>query len=222
MNTKSILAITTAAALCAGCVGTGPNTQNGAVAGGALGALAGAIIGNNSGGHNALGGAAIGAVAGAIAGGTLGNAVDHQNGTIYHSSTRRPRTSPWKPCPRLPRPRPRCRPRSRRRRPSGSTGTTTLTGTATCWVPGHWEIPPPNASPSSGPTGGTAAAPTSTSGATGADGRALGRPEIPDRRLEAAARTRPISRSHARRPRVDLPAGRVGVEPGDRAPIPSR
>ena len=85
MNTKSILAITTAAALCAGCVGTGPNTQNGAVAGGALGALAGAIIGNNSGGHNALGGAAIGAVAGAIAGGALGNSVDHQNGTIYRS-----------------------------------------------------------------------------------------------------------------------------------------
>ena len=86
MNTKSILAITTAAALCcAGCVGTGPNTQNGAVAGGAMGALAGAIIGNNSGGHNALGGAAIGAVVGAIAGGTIGNSVDHQNGTIYHS-----------------------------------------------------------------------------------------------------------------------------------------
>ena len=36
-------------ALSAGCVGTGPNTQQGAVTGGALGALAGGIIGNNSG-----------------------------------------------------------------------------------------------------------------------------------------------------------------------------
>jgi phage tail tape-measure protein len=85
MNTKSILSILTAAALCAGCEGTGPNTQNGAVAGGALGALAGGIIGNNSGGHNGLGGALIGGAIGAIAGGTMGNNVDHQNGTIYHS-----------------------------------------------------------------------------------------------------------------------------------------
>jgi hypothetical protein len=66
-----------------GCVGTGPNTQQDAVAGGALGAITGAIIGNNSGSHNALGGAAIGAAVGAIAGGTIGNAQDHQDGTIY-------------------------------------------------------------------------------------------------------------------------------------------
>jgi hypothetical protein len=70
---------------CAACVGTGPNTQQGAVAGGALGALAGAIIGNNSHGHNALGGALIGGAAGAIAGGTIGNSVDHERGTIYSS-----------------------------------------------------------------------------------------------------------------------------------------
>src|ERR1035438_10303896 len=85
MNLKPILTIALAAILCTGCVGTGPNTQNGAVTGGALGALAGAIIGNNSGGRNALGGAAIGAVAGAIAGGAIGNSVDHQQGTIYRS-----------------------------------------------------------------------------------------------------------------------------------------
>lgn len=66
-------------------MGTGPNTQQGAVAGGALGALAGAIIGNNSRGHDAGGGALIGGLAGAIAGGTLGNAADHRNGTLYTS-----------------------------------------------------------------------------------------------------------------------------------------
>ena len=71
--------------LCTGCVGTGPNTQQGAVAGGALGALAGAIIGNNSGSHNGLAGALIGGTVGAIAGGTIGNSVDNQRGTIYHS-----------------------------------------------------------------------------------------------------------------------------------------
>jgi hypothetical protein len=73
-------------ALClvgAGCEGNGPNTQNGALAGGALGALAGGIIGNQS--HNALGGALIGGAIGAIAGGTIGNNIDHENGTIYGS-----------------------------------------------------------------------------------------------------------------------------------------
>ena len=86
MKTKLTLLLTLGLALaCGGCVGTGPNTQQGAVAGGALGALAGAIIGNNSGSHNALAGAVIGGTAGAIAGGTLGNAADHQQGTIYTS-----------------------------------------------------------------------------------------------------------------------------------------
>lgn len=68
-----------------GCVDTGPNTQRGAMGGAALGAIAGAIIGNNSGSGNGASGAAIGAIAGAIAGGTLGNAQDHEQGTIYHS-----------------------------------------------------------------------------------------------------------------------------------------
>jgi hypothetical protein len=71
--------------VCAGCVGSGPNTQNGAVAGGAIGALTGAIIGNNSGGRNGLAGALIGGTVGAIAGGAIGNSIDHENGTIYGS-----------------------------------------------------------------------------------------------------------------------------------------
>src|SRR5476649_1735428 len=89
MKTSSILSITAAALICAGCEGNGPNTQNGAVAGGALGALAGAVIGNNSGGHNGAAGALIGAVAGSIAGGTLGNAKDNEDGTLYTYPQRR-------------------------------------------------------------------------------------------------------------------------------------
>ena len=49
MYRKSILLSSVAlSALLTGCVGTGPNTQQGAVGGAALGALAGAIIGNRS------------------------------------------------------------------------------------------------------------------------------------------------------------------------------
>ena len=78
--TASALILST---LLTGCVGTGPNTQQGAVEGGILGALAGAIIGNNSGSRNGGSGALVGALVGAIAGGTLGNAVDNQHGTVY-------------------------------------------------------------------------------------------------------------------------------------------
>ena len=76
MNTKPLLIVPLALSfLLAGCVGTGPNTQQGAVTGGALGALAGGIIGNNSGGRTWQG-AAIGGVIGAIAGGAIGNVTD--------------------------------------------------------------------------------------------------------------------------------------------------
>ncbi len=84
---QTLISMLALSGLLAGCVGTGPNTQQGAVTGGMLGALAGAIIGNNSRGHDALGGAIIGGAAGAIAGGTIGNSVDHQNGTIYASES---------------------------------------------------------------------------------------------------------------------------------------
>src|SRR6185369_11644022 len=69
--------------LFSGCAGTGPNTEQGAVAGGVLGAVAGGIIGNNSRGGNTVGGAVVGATAGAVAGGVIGNSVDHERGTIY-------------------------------------------------------------------------------------------------------------------------------------------
>ena len=73
------------AALLAGCEGNGPSTQTGAVVGGTLGAIAGAVVGHNSRGNNELGGAVIGGIAGAMAGGAIGNSEDHRNGTIYGS-----------------------------------------------------------------------------------------------------------------------------------------
>jgi hypothetical protein len=142
MKTKFIPVITAAIALLAGCEGNGPNTQNGAVTGGALGALAGGIIGNNSGGRNGLAGALIGGVAGAIAGGTIGNSVDHQNGTIYHSegeATTNIAVSQEPPIPPPPAdivsPQPT---------PSAVwiAGYYNFDGYNYAWVAGHWEIPP--------------------------------------------------------------------------------
>lgn len=130
-------------ALSAGCVGTGPNTQQGAVTGGALGALAGGIIGNNS-GRQTWQGAALGAVAGAIAGGTIGNSVDNQNGTIYgppHQIASGPvvQQAPAMPLPATDVVTPP---------PSASAvwipGYWAYDGSRYVWVAGHWEIPPPN------------------------------------------------------------------------------
>src|ERR1035437_6838561 len=81
----SLLWSLTITMLGAGCVGAGPNTQQGAVGGAAPGAGAGAIIGNNSRGHDSVGGALLGGLVGAIAGGAIGNSLDHQRGTIYTS-----------------------------------------------------------------------------------------------------------------------------------------
>src|SRR5262245_42787650 len=75
------------AALCSGCVGSGPNTERGAVGGAVLGAVAGGVIGHNHGSRNTASGAAIGAVAGGLAGGALGNAADHERGTVYGGGT---------------------------------------------------------------------------------------------------------------------------------------
>jgi len=144
MNSKPILTLIVAAALCAGCVGTGPNTQNGAVAGGALGALTGAIIGNNSGGRNALGGAVIGAIAGSIAGGAIGNSVDHQNGTIYHSEYEATSNVAVAQVP--PPPAPQEDVVVEQPTPSAVwiAGYYGFDGYNYNWVPGHWEVPPPD------------------------------------------------------------------------------
>ncbi len=143
---RSILLLLAAAlpVLFSGCVGVGPNTQQGAVAGGALGALAGAILGNNSDGHNALAGALIGAEAGALAGGTLGNSVDHQQGTLYGeqpvggttevaSIPPPPTSSPTDTVTPAPSPDAVWIP-----------GYWVYNGSAYIWTAGHWEIPPPN------------------------------------------------------------------------------
>ena len=108
MKTKTIILLPLGLVfLCAGCVGTGPNTQQGAVSGGILGAIAGGIIGNNSGNGNGAGGAVLGATAGAIVGGTIGNQIDHERGTIYTSekeaTTQVVLDSPPPPPPRPPR-----------------------------------------------------------------------------------------------------------------------
>ena len=112
-------------ALLTGCVGTGPNTQQGAVAGGAVGALAGAIIGNNSGSHNGLAGALIGGTVGAIAGGTIGNSIDNQRGTLYTSQEQATTTylvaQPPPPPP-----------------PPGSEVVTVQPAPNAVWVPGYW------------------------------------------------------------------------------------
>jgi len=139
------------ATLLSGCVGTGPNTQQGAVSGAALGALAGAIIGNNSGSHNGAAGALIGATAGAIAGGTLGNSADHQNGTVYgYAAEPAPvayrRTVVMEGPPPTPAP-----PQSAETvgpAPSPNAvwipGYWDYNGSGYAWAAGHWEIPPPS------------------------------------------------------------------------------
>ena len=132
-------------ALSAGCVGTGPNTQQGAVAGGALGAIAGGIIGNNS-GRQTWPGAAIGAIAGAIAGGTIGNNIDNQNRTLY--GPLRPPASNMvvSQIPAMP-PRPAMA-EAVTPPPSPSAvwipGYWAYDGSRYAWVAGRWEIPPPN------------------------------------------------------------------------------
>lgn len=150
MFKKVILTSTVAlGALLSGCVGTGPNTQNGAVTGGALGALAGAIIGHNSHGGNTLGGALIGGAAGALAGGTLGNAKDHEQGSVYGGDETAVRTRTYRVVQQVPPPPPPP--------PVNETVTTapaanavwiqgywSYDGNSYAWVPSHWEIPPPN------------------------------------------------------------------------------
>ncbi len=139
MNTKSslVLAAMAASIIFTGCVGTGTNTQRGAVGGAALGAVVGAIIGNNSGHGNGANGAAIGAVAGAIAGGTLGNANDHEQGTIYRSE-REATTNVVVAAPRaevvIVRPAPEA---------VWVAGYWAYRGRGTyVWVEGHWVRPP--------------------------------------------------------------------------------
>ena len=158
MNRSTVLVSTLAvSALLSGCVGVGPNTQQGAVAGGALGSLAGAIIGHNSRGHDTLGGALLGGTIGAIAGGTLGNSVDNQRGTLYPApGPRAYRRVVYEevppPPPPLPPPAPPPPPASAEIVPPPPVpdalwvpGYWSFDGSSNAWISGHWEVPPPNA-----------------------------------------------------------------------------
>ncbi len=139
------ISISLLTALLAGCAGTGPNTQRGAVAGGALGALAGGIIGNNSGGRTWQG-AAIGGAVGALAGGTLGNSADHENGTVYgeRQPTQVVQAAPTAPATPPPPP-PQTVIVTQAPAPAvwvdGYWAWSPRFGNM--WVEGHWETPPP-------------------------------------------------------------------------------
>jgi hypothetical protein len=132
-----------------GCVGTGPNTQRDAVAGGTLGAIAGAVLGHNSRGGDALGGAILGGTVGAIAGGAIGNSVDQQNGTLYGYP---PRTYRERPLARMAPPAvPPAPPVADVMTPAPAPnalwipGYWSYDGARYTWVAAHWEMPPPNA-----------------------------------------------------------------------------
>ncbi len=77
MRIKSLVLCIIAAFILVGCESTGPKTEQGAVGGGLLGAVAGGIIGNQS--HRPLEGAAIGGAIGAVGGALVGNSWDKQD-----------------------------------------------------------------------------------------------------------------------------------------------
>ncbi|MBO0904864.1 YMGG-like glycine zipper-containing protein [Jiella sonneratiae] len=83
----SFAAIAAATILAAGCTTEDRYTAGGAVAGGAVGALAGQAIGHNTG--STLAGAAIGAGVGAVAGNVIGRSKEnpgycrYSDGNIY-------------------------------------------------------------------------------------------------------------------------------------------
>ena len=140
-----LLSLAALSALLSGCVGVGPNTQQGAVTGGTLGAIAGAVIGHNSRGGDALGGAILGATAGAIAGGTIGNSVDNQQGTLYPYPSERhyrvarvqgPPALPPAPTETIPMPPPATN-------AVWAPGYWLYDSRGYSWTHGHWEIPPP-------------------------------------------------------------------------------
>jgi hypothetical protein len=147
----SALALT---AFLSGCVGSGPNTEQGAVTGAALGAVAGAIIGHNSPNNDAAGGAVLGGLAGAVAGGVIGNSVDQERGTIYgqqgsvmanpdsrgYRVARAQAAVPNATPPPTPVENPPPAPASNA---VWAAGYWIYDGRTYTWVGGHWEVPPP-------------------------------------------------------------------------------
>ncbi len=154
---KSLLLVLAlvSATLFSGCVGSGPNTEQGALSGGALGALAGAIIGHNSRGGDAVAGALIGAATGAVAGGVMGNSVDHERGTVYGGPDRHDRAYAYpdqrgyrvvQAAPTTPPPTPReIVPPAPAQNAVWVAGYWIYDGRSYAWTSGRWEIPPPMA-----------------------------------------------------------------------------
>lgn len=146
MKTKPVIVLSLGlSVLLSGCVGTGPNTQQGAVGGATLGALVGAIIGHNSRGGDAVGGAVLGGIAGGIAGGAYGNSIDHQRGTIY-TSERQATTDMVveepPPVPMAPREVVEVRPAADAVWVPGYWAY--AGGRRYTWVAGYWTVPPPH------------------------------------------------------------------------------
>lgn len=146
----------TLCALLTGCVGSGPNTEQGALAGGALGALAGGIIGHNSRSGDAFGGAILGGAAGAVAGGVIGNSVDQERGTVYTPGNPPPgrrvgpddrgyRTARAQAIPQPPPTPQESIPPQPAPNAVWIAGFWIYDGRAFSWNPGRWEIPPPYA-----------------------------------------------------------------------------
>jgi hypothetical protein len=138
-------------ALLSGCVGTGPNTQRGAVAGGTLGAIAGGVLANNSHHGDPVGGAILGATAGALAGGAIGNSIDQQQGTIYGMPQGNPDHRGYPvpvtqapPAPTSPPPTPTDPvPPQPAANAVWIPGFWIYDGHSYTWMRGRWEIPPP-------------------------------------------------------------------------------
>lgn len=146
-----------AVALCAGCASTGPSTERGAVTGAAIGAVGGAILGNNvgGGGHHPLLGAAVGATAGAVAGGAYGNRKDREQGTardVLPPANASTQYGSYGGYVQTPPPTPTSEPADNYTpQPSGNAvwvrGHYEYSGDGRSyqWVPGHWETPPAGA-----------------------------------------------------------------------------
>lgn len=161
--TKPFFISLAAAVILTGCSSTGPNTERGAAAGAAIGAIGGAVLGNNVGdGDNTGKGAAIGAAAGAIAGGMYGNRRDREQGTArtYDGPFARNDDQTYRQgtyaqqggVVAQPPPTPTSEPQDNyTQQPSPNhvwvRGHYEYTGDGRNyqWVPGHWEIPPQGA-----------------------------------------------------------------------------
>jgi hypothetical protein len=160
MNKPLVFVSTLAlASLVNGCAGSGPNTEQGAVVGGALGMISGAVIGHNSRNSDGATGAIVGGIAGATAGAVIGNSVDHERGTVYGEERRaapNPDSRGYRVAraqavatPATPPPPPPTPAETIPAQPAPNAvwvaGYWLYDGHSYTWMAGHWETPPPMA-----------------------------------------------------------------------------